>query len=641
MSDAIFLRFDEPDTEVLPSDSAESLRDMRADDTATLPEVVSGFVGFAREFVADNATGLRSIDVEPGSSLLTRTMSVQAILRWDIDDQAASGQPGTIVCRGRRGSASERVAYALELRVVNAAARIGEVRWYWEDLDGNRHTAIGGQFRIEAANGYMLLTATRRCVSSSEVVVRYYVGGTLLNEAIETQGVIGGGTTGTTTVGGRITDGDDTWADHLDGAIDELRVVDRELAAEEIAATWDRISIYQPRGHQLVLDCLPPGWPTPTEADTRAGKELKLIGHSLGYAAAQAENLRANVLPDRSYGEVQERWEAMTRQYPRPGDDLDTRRARVMGHLRQRAGVSPPGVRTVLRDLLAINTEQVEVIAFDNTIRDPFDEMKARRWRISHDTEWSVGSGELKLLVAPAPTIPAASFPTTWRTCMTGVDGPERVGGYGAQIFSKLSPTQIPDGVEAGIMLYDWPRQDVLLLGLRRDGSDYKVVSQRFLAAVAQAAVVHATTSLAPHWLHILQQPITYTNEAPSDLVPHTVRWSTTGPSSGLSQDATISFSFSVGWCGMYARSWGSSLIGDDVDVAFDDCAIRFEHGRRTLYFYALRDPDLPGTPDLPGANVVLRRLRQHHTHACAITSRDMLAGDPDSGCGLGPCGGF
>jgi hypothetical protein len=640
MGDDLLLRFDEPATEVLPSEANALLVDLKNTASTTLPEVVTGAVGFAREFVAGDATGLLTTDVDSGSSLFARTLSVQMILRWDIDDQNAYANPGVVIARGIRGSAAERVAYGLELRVVNAAARIGEVRWFWENLAGTRYDAPGGQFKLGRASETMMLTAVRRWIASDEVVVRYFLGDRILNEAVTDEGEIGGGTTGTLTIGGRVTDGADTWVDHLDGSIDELRVVGREIVAEEVAATWARISVIQPLGEQLYQDSLPPGMPVSDDPDSRVQREHRMIGQGLGFAAAQAENLRTNVIPDRAYGTPLDRWQRMTRQPTRPRDEVETRRKRVAGHLARHAGVSPPGVRAALAELLACGGDQIDLVAYDNTVRDSFSELVAARWRLSTAADWAVASG---VLTAAVDAAEVASFPATWRTCMTGVDGPERVGGFGAQLFAKVTPSSLPDGAEAGIMLYDWTRQDALMLGLRRDGADYQVVSQRYLGGAPSTVTIHATTALEYHLLHLEAAQAEYDGQAPSDLVDHRVRWSSETMQlsfAGFDSANPGDFSFAVGWAGFYARAWDGSPLSGAVAVDFDDAAFRFPNGLRPFHFYAVRDPDLPGEYDLAGANNTLRKLRQSHTHAAAVTG-PMLAGDPESGCGIGPCGGI
>jgi hypothetical protein len=769
----VMLRFDEPKNEVLPSDVDGDLEDLHAPQGATLPDVVNGIVGYAREFAAIDLTALAAQDQSEGDSLFTRTVSIQAILRWDIDDQAASGQRGVIICRGVGGSSSERVAYGLELRVVNAAARIGEVRFFWENLAGDLFTAVGGHFRMTRARETLMLTAVRRWSSQRDVVVRYYLGDQLLNEAIANDGEIGGGTSGTTSIGARGdgvtaptaatldtttmavprnvgvwtaevtwgTDGtvgngkklhlaigafagdpggalvevrdDERWdvgggawvaeagtvgvaADrdigsdittgdietainatsllcevttidptaediigdgewegtftggldsapdydhHLDGAIDELRVLGRELVAEEIAATWQRIRVLQPAGEQLVRDCLPPGLPISDDPESRVQREIKWMGHALGYAAAQIENQRQNLFPGRAYGRALERWERITRQALRPGDDIDIRRRRVMGHFARRAGVSPPGVRAALKDLLACGGDQLELIAYSNQIRDDFATLRQRRWRRTPElAEWSVTGGELEAVVAAG--VDAVPLTSSWRTCLTGVSGPERIGGYGAQIFAHLTPAFAGvGGAEAGLVLYDWTRADALLLGVRRDAGsgDTQVVSQRYLRGVAQPEVVHATTGNVPHWLHLYQVPLTYAGQTRSTLVPHGVRWSTTSASSGFTVGDPGDFAFAVGWCGFYVRSHGA--LGGEIAPRFSDAALWYPHGTRPFHFYVVRDPNIPGEYDLAGANASIAKLKQSHTHAAVITSRAFLAGNPESLCGRGPCG--
>lgn len=630
----VMLRFDEPTTEVLPSDAEGALEDLRAPEDATLPEVVHGIVGYAREFVAGDDTLLQAQDTEDGSSLFTRTVSIRTILRWDFDDQVAAGGTGLVVRRGIGGSSSERTAYGFELRVVNAAARIGEVRLYWESLAGVRFTAPGGQFRLTRASETMLITAVRRWSSTRDVVVRYYVGDQLLNEAVADDGEIGGGTTGTLQIGGAFNAGVMTNA--FEGAIDELHIVGREIVAEEVEATWRRIRVLQPAGEQLIRDCMPPGLPISDDPDSRVQREIKWMGQALGYSSAQIENQRHNLHPLRAYGRALERWEKITRQAVRPGDDVDVRRRRVQGHLARRAGISQPGVRAAMQELLACGGDQLELIAYSNIIRDSFDVMRERRWRRTPSADWTVAGGELAIDIAAGQN--PAALTSNWRLCLTGLSGPERLGGYGGQIFAKVTPAFTDDGMEAGLVLYDWGRKDALLLGLRRDGGDTKVVSQRYVSGVAQAVVEHATSVDAPHWLHLYQVPLEYSGQERADLVAHAARWSSTSDSAGFTTVNPGDFAFSVGWIGFYARTFNGAL-GDPLAATFDDAALWMPHGTRPFHFYVVRDPDLPGEYDLGAANSSIAKLKQSQTHGAVVTSRAFLAGNPESLCGRGPCG--
>lgn len=274
---------------------------------------------------------------------------------------AQADQRGTLYARGKGGSAAEYLGAGVELRVVNASQNVGELAWLWQDTSGVLKRQVGGHF-APPATGYLMLTATRRWVSSTKVILRYFLGDRMLAEIESADGSIGGGTTGTTTIGARF-DGS-VWGDFFDGVIDELRVVDYELAPEEIAATWDRISKHQPAGYRAVRDLFPPEAPISSDPTSRIQKLLLIAGNALGYGAAQAENVRNNQLPNRAYGPVLEEWEGIVDEPSKPIDSTDARRARVIGHMRQRSGVSIPGIKAALRELVATDTDNLEMLAF-------------------------------------------------------------------------------------------------------------------------------------------------------------------------------------------------------------------------------------------------------------------------------------
>lgn len=287
---------------------------------------------------------------------------------------------GTIYARGKATAAAEYLGAGVELRVANAALGVGELRWLWQDTAGALHRQAGGYFAPDG--NYIMLTATRRWVSSTKVVLRYFLGDRMLAEVESFDGSIGGGTTGTTIVGARF-DGT-KYVDFLDGVIDELRVVDYELAPEEIAATWARITKYQPRGYELLKQMHPPGFPISGDPSSRVQRETNMWGQSLGFAAAQGENLR-NLLPDRAFGKPLEEWETTMEVSPKTLDDLDTRRGRVLGRLRQRAGVSIPGVKEALKGLIGTSPDNLEILAFSQEMIEQYD----------RPAVWSTGLGVL------------------------------------------------------------------------------------------------------------------------------------------------------------------------------------------------------------------------------------------------------
>ncbi len=540
---------------------------------------------------------------------------------------------GTIGARGKGTSSAEYTGAGLEVRAVNAAASVGELAWLWQTSTGELRRQVGALFSAPPS-GYLLLTATRRWISTTRVVLRYYVGGTLIGEVESTDGDIGGGTTGTTTIGGRYAgrypltaeamkqaaagfgtwlrgylfndangnavpvfgagdlvvtgspayaapgprygfddgvdkaigintgdrfdhadtgvanlgasddliacvvttgvygtggtfffpflkgpgdstpplwllslsgsplgatlvmhDGVDsitpavtlpkgpcvivvalsrstnraaiaaasiggvelvaaganaaaigsmsnantfrvghndrttnteiagvylgsgsgvalgcpeaigeiaksiaktiggTYVDFFDGTIDELRVCDYELAPEEVEATWRRLTFDQPQGYQMLRELHPPDFPISADPSSRVQRETNLWGQALGYASAQAENLRANILPDRAYGDILTRWESIVGARPGPNDTIDQRRARVLGRLRARAGVSIPGVAAALEELAGTDPGNLEILGFGQETRDLFSRHEA--WNYLPEGSYAASAGTI------------------------------------------------------------------------------------------------------------------------------------------------------------------------------------------------------------------------------------------------------
>jgi len=633
----VMLRFAEPKDDVAPSDELGALYDLQVDAGLSLPPVVSACTGFGRQF--SNGSGLDAVDVVPGSSLATRDVTVQAILSWDFVGQNTYGSHGTIVARGKGNAAAEYVSYAVSLRVVNYALQIGELRFWWQDNAGVVHEQLGGQFVVPAA-GYVMLTAVRHWVSTTAVELRYYVGDQLIGEFLSADGDIGGGTTGTFTVGTRYVAG--VAGKFFVGVLDQLRVLNYELSAEEIAATWDRIARLQPRGYRAIRDLLPPGAPISNDPASRIQKLLRIAGHAIGYAAAQVENIRHNLMPDRAYGPALDQWEGCVGEAPKASDTVVVRRRRVLGHLRQHAGASPPGIAAATADLLALAPSQVQVLAFDQTIRDDFSNgLRSELWFADPAANWTINAGALRVQALAADVITFDGTTRKWYTCQTAAPGgggfplAPLADGRGVHMFAKLTPTLLPNHAEVGIFFYDWAHGNALLLGLRDAGGVYQVVTEGFRAWVSQGVVVQAVSALVPHWLHLSQQ--LGGGAIGFGLSHYSAAWSTTSQLAGYTLSGDIQHSTTFQYAGMYCRMTGA--LAGNVDAAFDDVILRCPFAPRPFRWYVLRDPTLPGTPDLTAAHAALQRIKHAHTTATVITTKSLLADTPNSGADRGPCG--
>lgn len=594
-----------------------ALVDLDAPAPNTLPPVVDGWTGKARNFGSGNV--VTALDTTAGLSIATRDCSVQAIVKWDPTAQAAVAPTGTLIARGTGASAGERVAYGLELRVVNAALRIGEVRWFWHTVGGTLITAVGGQFTAPAS-GFMLITATRKWLSATKVVMRYYVGDQLVGEALSASGDIGGSTTGSTCIGGHYPAG--VAANYLVASLDQLRVVRGELAPEEVAATWRRLAKHQPDGYRMMRDLLPPAMPVSSDQSSRVQRLLRLIGHGLGFADAQDQNARDNTIPTRAYGAVLEQWEAITKEAPRALDDLFTRRRRVVGHIAQRAGSSPPGIAAALAPVLQCDASQLQILASSNRIDETFATINPLRWTRNVDAAFTAVAGQAQCSVG-AGDYAFTDSSRNWRWCATAALGQ----GIDHKCQVKVTPTSMVSNSEAGIFIGDMAAGNFILLGLRNNGGIYQVVRETFREWAQYSVVVEATTSAVPHWLRIFAQDSRNVIVIGAGLTQFDVGWSTTGPTSGFALEVDLQHKKNYQWAGVYLRSVNGVALGGAVTVNFDDWFSLSGKGDRPNTWYVYRDPALPGTPDLVGADRILQRLRQSHTAAHITTATTARCG--------------
>lgn len=621
------LRFDQVTGR--PVDDAGNLDALAPDAGTPEPTYDDAFAGRGARFTSDEGMTLIAKDLVSGSTLAQRDCSIQAILAYDVDGQMAVPSTGTIIARGKGTAAAEYTCWALQLRVLDQATRRCEVRWLWQTSAGVDKAQIGAHFTAPEATGFFMLTATRLWVSSTEVELRYYLGPLLIGEVMSTDGDIGGGTTGTTSVGVRYTGG--SWNDPIAATLDEIRVANYELAPEEIEATWNRIAVYQPDGYRQIRAALPPGWPLSSDPSSQHQRYLRTIGTALGFADAQIEHLRANLMPDRAFGEILERWERIAGEVPRASDSLARRRARVLSHLADPDGCSSPGVRGALAEALATSADLLEVVAFDGTFTDDLSAgLRSEVWRVDPAAAWDVTGGALRCQAAIAADLrwDGATYLNA-RTALLGLEP------YTSITALKLTLTALPDGGEAGVVLWQWAHGDALWFGVRRTGAVYQVGYQRYEGWAATGAfTVLAATAAVPHWLIVRQQDGGLLGAGRAF---YTLSWSTTSATSGFTDEEDVEWVNNPGWIGPYLRST-IAAFATAADVRFDDIATRQPRALRPFRWYVYRNPALPGTPDYAAANRVLRAIRQAQTHAYAISAKSFF---PDASlCDGGPLGG-
>lgn len=606
----VLIMFDEATTPERPRDAAGALFDLNAGTVVTagvlmtMPAVTAGVLGNARTFTASGGgiaqKGLVTSDIVTGTTLFTRDLTIMTIIAIDVNGQSAASGTGTIIKRG--------LAYKLNIGIVDMASRLCQIQ-------GD----AGPTMMFTAPPGFTMLTWTRRWVSPTVVVSRYYIGDVLIGE-----GTSATSPSGATVDPTFIAFGQSTGLDPFVGAIDQIAVFGREMSREEIQATWLRIVAYQPLGVALFKDSHDKGFPMPLDPSSEVQRENRLVGAVLGYAAAQIENMRKNMLPQRAYGQVLADWETVTRPTAQPGDSIDQRRARVLARIRQRRGVSIGGLQDALEGLLGgADMAQLEFLAFTNTITDDFTTLNLSRWDVTPVGSTAAASGKARV------TSGAGTFiaPADWRTCAAAVGG----DGDDAHIIAKLVWTTPQANGETGVLFGDAGLGNYLLLGLRNLGGSFRVMTESYIAGVsAGAAVVQQILGANPAaiWFHLWQ------TDTPGSWL---AAWSVTSATAGYTTSTVISHPTLQNRAGFYTRSTGA--IGSSVSD-FDDLILRAPGGTRPFNAYVLLDSALGFDPDVDGATSVIKAIKHAYTHACFIESRNLLCDTP-FGCDSGPMGGI
>ncbi len=630
----VLVRFNEPSATMAAADEAGGLNDLTIVTGLAQSTVVNGAVGLARHFNAGTTSGMLAKDRVAGSTLTTRDMTVQMIAKWVAADQAAYGTQGIPVVRGLGLAlgAGEGRSFFLEFSWLDAssvALPTGQGRMYfgWQSVAGVDHRNAGAVF--VSPLGFTLFTATRRWVSPTSVLMRYYVGDVLIGESTSATGDIGGATTGTTQVGSAC-QGVNVFGRTFTGDLDELMILDREISREEIEATWLRITRYQPLGVQLFTELHDPGFPLPRDPAADAILDIRLTGTALGYAAAQAENMRANMLPQRAYGQVLEQWEEAVRATPQPSSDIDTRRSRVLAKVRQRRGSSIPGFQDALQGLLGgADPSQLQFLAYSNTIIDGFSTLDLLRWDLTPASSWASTAGKAHSSLA-AGDYQFTGGIQNWRCMQTSVTGDGAKSVFNAQV-AMTTPQSL---LETGIFVANRGTRDFLLIGLRSVGGIFSIVTESFIGNTSHGVVIQASFGAANPALLFLSLS---QRGAPGSWL---AAWSTTSsilPDQGA--QAPISHPAVVHWMGSYARSIGGATAGTGV-VDHDNLMLYMPQGHRPTNAYVMLDAALGFSPDVDGANDIVQVIRHAYIYARFIT-------DPDVKCGIaggvsgGPMGGL
>ncbi len=470
-----------------------------------------------------------------------------------------------------------------------------------------------------------MITATRRWERTDRVVVRYYVGETMIGELVSEDGDISGGTTGTTSIGARKAAG--VWDRFLNGTIDELLVADYEMSFEEVRETWRRLTVYQPAGAEMFQGLAPPGvWWFETP-NSEIARRAKIVGQTLGLGIAATEKLRATFLPQVCPLDEIPDWERLCGLNSRPNDSLDVRRTRVVSYLAREEGLNLPAIRTAFAEVLDADADELEILESTQEIADGFTEISAARWRAGAVGTWSVVSNEAHLAVAGATNISfTADLTCLLRTLLDTGDG--RI-----YVSAKLSSWgALPASVGVGIYLHNRRTNDLLWFGVYNDAGTHKIGHRKIVAGVAGVfvAIVNAPGA-GPLWLRM-------SSLTSGDVGTFDLSRSTTGPNTGFTTTQVAAGVAGLDWAGFLAFSAGATAGATAAD--FDDFLSYTPDGTWPFWWYVFRDPGITGSPDMIGANALTRKVKPGHTFAAACESTSVICDDERYGlCDRAPLG--
>lgn len=622
----MLFHFDEPDG-VLPSDSSGNLDDLNTALLSVQPLSVDTYCGKGRHFVGTASEyALVAPDLAGQDTLLQRDMTVQAILA--IDDEG--GSPGVMIARGlNSGAASEYYSMGIEFFPTGPNV---EARWFWQDSAGVVKKQPPAVWKHLGDGKFFLFTATRRWVSAVKVVTRYYIGPDMIAEFETVDGDIAGATTAHTTIGARQEAG--VWEDWFDGIIDELLVTDHEMSPAEVRHTWRRIAEFQPGGVDTFVGLSPPGLPWAKDLSNAVGRHVKHAGEALGFVAAGAEELRAMWLPDQVPLGTIERWERFCQLSARPGDSIETRQARLVGHFSREEGFHHAAVRAAMKELAGVeDASLLELLEFTNRVTDDFTTLNPEKWMTFGD-----GGGSSAAIVANALKLTlAAGSDVRWLTKELGLHTRmplDRGDSITVHAYAKLVSHALADEVGSGLFLLNRITNDALYFGVYKPTAAAALLVYMLVRnGIFQGIVQILDPAPASAWLRITP---------PSSVAGQwTLSYSTLGPNAGFVDTAVALGDLAFDWSG-FGMFGIAAASGAASEATFDDHDTFCPHGLRPFSWYVYRNPALIGAPDVDGAHLLARKIRPAHTYAGFTQSKSVM---PDSARdGLpdrGPCGGW
>lgn len=618
----LWLPLSESAASLYPSDASGHLADpARVGATTPAITTTSTITGYARDFIRASSHGFEFTD-PAGALQLTRALTIVALLRVDVSTMG-SGAVGTVIQRGR-GGASDPKAFELLVTISGSNARL-QLRW---ETTAGVSVADPGVL-LSWPTGQFLMVAAMREVVDGQFTVRY---------AINSQRVVGssfaldcgGNLSASVSLGcGMSSPSGNT--NFLDGAIDSLAVLDEAISDDEAEWLWFRIAKDQPDGVAAMRRLQPPGVYS-LDPTSRVQREIEVEGAILGYTKAIARRFRDYALPDRAWGEILERWETVTQHSPKAGDWLARRRERVLSFLGTVRGFALVDVKAQLVESFdVVDDTEVAILEFDNDFTETFTSGTP-----SNHAKVVAGNGAW---LSDAAAVAAGYQQFTATAADLRYQGVLNSGGglylwslasaEDAWIHGKVDPVTTADGVIHGFAIGDAVADDWLFVGLFGNSGTTEVGRLRYSGVLAIApATLETPWTADPTYFRIhIESPGSYL-----------VKWGSSDAAAKAHAGEVVAGPLNPKWAGFCVVASGGASSTSPT-CRFDDFYSHTPNGDQRLYWYAYRDPALPGSPDMAGASLLVQRLRPAHTVAAAIEQTSALTDDPGSSVDREPIG--
>jgi hypothetical protein len=632
---AILLHFNEPATAIQPIDSAGTLASLVVPAGLTAPATVDGDLGRARQFGVGK--GFEGTEAIVGGGKLLRSMTLEAVLSYQAGRLLVARH--TIIGRGRNsGTAAERNLWSMVL-VGSVSGATAQIVVNWTDASGFDEGIGSASFQLPAniaTGGRMYIAATRHWLSTTEILVEFFVNGRSIGTATGTHGDLAGGDGGHTTVGYAEVSG--SKIEHFLDTIDVIRVSTEDRSGEEIRQIYRRNFVYPDEAHEVLRALLPGGsvFGDVYSRDPSSGiqRELRVEAEGMAWGVSKAAELEEDFLPDRAWFSLA-RWEKVARLSSLSTDTFATRRARVVAHLRKVHGFQRSEILKALVGPLALTEAQLQLIEVSNQLNEDFLGVSIAAFWTQEPNAGTIGisGGKVDLDIQIGDD-------ARWDGSNRKAVALRTTIGEEAQceVLIALTPSLSENDVMCGAFISN-TMGDAFQFGIIRDLGVNKWFYRTIIGGVATTTLGAAVPAGTVYWLRAVVAPGGATVTISRAVDPSGLPW--TDDFTWVTEFTAVgTLTVQKQWAGPFVgtRSLASATANSGADVL----AFRIYCPQLLLVYqwYVYRDPSLvPTTYDVKGAQLVVDLMKPAHTFGDVVEATAALCDSPYTRCDREPLG--